>query len=92
MRRLALILGVVIATIAVSGPAYAYAHDRVADPWLHTALDVVTLAVVTSPLWTAYLWGAQRRGGLLALIAFVQIPAAVFAFVPIPDPVIHARR
>ncbi|GAA4899443.1 hypothetical protein LX16_0760 [Stackebrandtia albiflava] len=90
MRRLIVILGAVVTAVAASTPAYAYAHDRVADPWLHTALDVLTLVMVTSPLWTAYLWGPGRRGALLALIGVVQIPAAVFAFVPIADPVLHA--
>ena len=90
MRRFAIVAGVVLSVLAVSSPAYAYAHDRVANPWLHTVMDVLTLIVVTSPLWTAYFWGVARRRGLLTLIAVVQIPAAVFAFVPIPDPVLHA--
>lgn len=89
MRRIAVVLGVVAAALAVSSPAYAYAHDRVANPYLHTLLDVLTLAVATSPLWTAYLWGASRRGLLLALVAVVQVPVAVIGFVPIASPVVH---
>ncbi|MGH8794578.1 MAG: hypothetical protein ACRDXX_18250 [Stackebrandtia sp.] len=89
-RRVAVGFAAAAAAVAISTPAYAYAHDRVASPWLHTLLDVLTLAVVTSPLWTTYLWGSARRRGLLALVALVQIPAAVFAFVPIADPALHA--
>ena len=89
MRRVALMLGAVLAVLAVASPAQAYAHDRVANPALHTVLDVLTLAIVTAPLWTAYFWGKERRAVFLALLAIVQIPAAVFAFVPIADPVLH---
>ena len=89
MRRIGFIVCVVAMTIALPGPAFAYAHDRVADPWLHMVLDVMTLAMVTSPLWTAYWWDGSRRLSLLLLIGIVQIPAAVFAFVPIADPVLH---
>ncbi|HEY1178778.1 MAG TPA: hypothetical protein VGF17_21710 [Phytomonospora sp.] len=60
-----------------------------ANPALHAVLDVLTLAIVTAPLWTAYFWGKERRALMIALIGVVQIPAAVFAFVPIPDPVLH---
>lgn len=89
MRRVALILGAVLTVLAVSSPAQAYAHDRVANPALHAVLDVLTLAIVTAPLWTAYFWGKERRALMIALMGVVQIPAAVFAFVPIPDPVLH---
>ncbi|MEV0644368.1 hypothetical protein AB0I28_03805 [Phytomonospora sp. NPDC050363] len=89
MRRVALILGAVLTVLAVSSPAQAYAHDRVANPAMHAVLDVLTLAIVTAPLWTAYFWGKERRTLMLALMGIVQIPAAVFAFVPIPDPVLH---
>lgn len=86
----ATLIGAVVAAVGTATPAYAAFHDRVANPYLHTLLDALTLAIVTSPLWTAYLWGANRRRGLLALIAVVQIPVAVFSFVPIPDPALHA--
>ena len=75
--------------LAVSSPASAFAHDRVANPYLHSALDVLTLAVVTAPLWTAYFWGRRARGALVALIGLVQLPVAVVAFVPIADPRLH---
>lgn len=86
----ATLVGSVVAAISIASPAYAAFHDRVANPYLHTLLDALTLAIVTSPLWTAYLWGANRRRGLVALIAVVQVPVAVFSFVPIPDPALHA--
>ncbi|CAM3127213.1 hypothetical protein [Stackebrandtia soli] len=89
MRRIAVAVIAAVASLAIASPAYAYAHDRVHTPWLHTLLDVLTLAVVTSPVWTAFLWGAKARGGLIALIAVVQVPAAVFAFVPMHDPTLH---
>ena len=89
MRRLALAVMTALATLSIASPAYAYAPDRVHTPWLHTLLDVLTLVVVTSPVWTALLWGRKARGGLIALIAVVQVPAAVFAFVPMHDPTLH---
>lgn len=90
MRRVALVLGTAIGLVAVSAPAYAYAHDRVTNPYLHAALDIVTLAVLTAPVWTAFNWTRGRRSAwLVGLIALVQIPAGVLAFVPIPDPLLH---
>jgi hypothetical protein len=83
------------AMLAISAPAYAYAHDRVTNPYLHAALDLLTLAVVTAPVWTAFMWArftgaaGRRTAVLLTLIGLIQLPAAVLAFVPIPDPVIH---
>jgi hypothetical protein len=74
----------------ISAPAYAFAHDRVSNPYLHAVLDVLTLAVVTAPVWTAFTWSRGRRSAmLLTLVAVIQIPTAVIAFVPIADPVIH---
>jgi hypothetical protein len=90
MRRLAVVLGGVAAALWVSAPASAFAHDKVGNPYLHAILDVLVLGVVTAPLWTAYLWGARRRGLLMALVAVVQVPVAVIAFVPIVHPVVHA--
>jgi heme/copper-type cytochrome/quinol oxidase subunit 4 len=74
----------------VVSPALAFAHNHVANPYLHAAMDVLTLAVVTAPLWTAYLWGGQRRGLLIALVALVQLPVAVLAFMHIPHQGWHA--
>lgn len=79
-----------MAVLWVAAPASAFAHDRVHNTYLHAVLDVLTLAVVTSPLWTAYLWGGRRRALMMALVAVVQVPVAVIAFVPIVNPVIHA--
>lgn len=39
----------------------AFAHNEIGNPFLHAALDLLTVAVLTSPLWTAYLWLARRR-------------------------------
>jgi hypothetical protein len=106
MRRLAVVLGGLAAVLWVAAPASAFAHDRVRNPFLHSLLDVFSLAVVTAPLWTAYLWRAKalggraapdapsqslrrRRGLMLALIAVVQVPVAVVAFVPIVQPAVH---
>lgn len=89
MRRAALVLTPILAGVLVSAPAYAFAHDRVHNPYLHALLDVLTFAVVSAPIWSAFLWGAARRGVLLALIAVVQLPTAVIAFVPIQNPVLH---
>ncbi|GAA3244678.1 hypothetical protein ACFO1B_37765 [Dactylosporangium siamense] len=89
MRRA---LGVLIAAtglLLVASPASAFAHNAVHDRWLHLVLDGLTLAVVTAPLWTAYLWGAARRRLLLGLVAVVQLPVAVIGFVPIATPWIH---
>lgn len=90
MRRSAVPLALAALTLLIATPAYGFAHDRVTRPWLHAVLDVLSLAVVTAPLWTAYLWGGRRRGLLLALVAVVQLPVAVIAFTPILAPVPHA--
>jgi hypothetical protein len=89
MRRLAVVLGGAASVLWVASPASAFAHDKVANPYLHTALDALVLAVVTAPVWTAYLWGGRRRALLMALVALVQVPVAVIAFVPIVDPIVH---
>jgi hypothetical protein len=99
MRRVAVTALGVLAILWVATPASAFAHDRVANPYLHMALDVLVLAAVTAPLWTAYLWGGtglsgrerrNRRALLLALVTVVQVPVAVVAFVPIIHPGVHA--
>ena len=90
MRRLLVLLAGALAVLAVASPASAFSHDRVTNPYLHSALDLLTLGVVTAPLWTAYFWGSRRRGQLLALVAGIQLPVAVVAFVPIHNPVLHA--
>jgi len=90
MRRAVIFAGTVLAVLAVSSPSYAFAHNNVKSPLWHAVLDVLTLAVVSAPLWTAYAWGGRRRGLLLALIGFVQIPVGVIGFVPISNPLLHA--
>ena len=82
-------LGVTAAVLWVSTPATAFAHDKVTNPYLHTLLDVLSLAVVVSPVLSAYLWGARHRGLLAALVGVVQLPVAVIAFVPIVPPAVH---
>jgi hypothetical protein len=90
MRRLVLLVGVVVGVLLVASPASAFSHNRVHNVPLHMLLDVLTLAVVTAPLWTMYLWGGRQRVGLLiALIAFVQLPVGIVGFVPIVDPLLH---
>ena len=89
MRRFPVVLGTVVATLWVAEPASAFAHNRVSNSALHTVLDLLTLGVVTAPLWTAYLWGIERRRLLLSLVALIQLPVAVIAFVPIVHPVVH---
>ncbi|GIF68134.1 hypothetical protein Ais01nite_61690 [Asanoa ishikariensis] len=89
MRRLATVVAATAAALWISAPASAFAHANVVNPYLHTALDVLTVGVVTAPLWTAYFW-TGRRLPLVALIAIVQVPVAVFGFVQIPNPFWHA--
>jgi len=74
----------------MAAPPVAFFHNNVHNPYVHVVLDVLTLAVATAPLWTAYLWGGQRRALLLALVAVVQLPVAVIGFVPAVNPVVHA--
>ncbi|MFI5838495.1 hypothetical protein ACIA8K_02090 [Catenuloplanes sp. NPDC051500] len=77
------------AILWVAAPASAFAHDKVANPYLHALLDMLSLAVVISPIVSAYLWGSERRGLLLALTGLVQAPVAVIAFVPVVPPAVH---
>jgi hypothetical protein len=74
----------------MAAPPLAFFHNNLHNPYVHVALDVLTLAVATAPLWTAYLWGGRRRGLLLALVAVVQLPVVVIGFVPAVNPVVHA--
>ena len=74
----------------MAAPPVAFFHNNVHNPYVHAVLDVLTLAVATAPLWTAYFWGGQRRALLLALVAVVQLPVAVIGFVPAVNPVVHA--
>jgi hypothetical protein len=70
--------------------AVAFYHNNVHNPYAHAVLDVLTVAVATAPLWTAYYWGGRRRGMLLALVAVVQLPVAIVGFVPFVNPWLHA--
>jgi hypothetical protein len=90
MRRPAVAAVLAALTLFVSAPAYGFAHDRVANPYLHAVLDVLTLAVVTAPLWTLYVWGRRPGLALVGLVALVQLPVGVIGFVPILDPRAHA--
>jgi hypothetical protein len=89
MRRLALVTGTALGTLAVADPAEAFFHNAVTNPYLHAVLDGLTLACVVAPLWTAFLWAANRRGLLVTLVTVVQVPVAIAGFVPIIDPVVH---
>jgi hypothetical protein len=89
MRRILMVGGLVAGILLVASPAQAFAHNDVANPYLHAGLDVLTLAVISAPLWTAYFWGPRRRGWLLGLVAVVQLPVAVIGFAPLSNPVLH---
>ncbi|MEV0453882.1 hypothetical protein [Catellatospora methionotrophica] len=90
MRRAVAVLTMVTGLLLIAAPAQAFAHNRVTNPALHTVFELLTIAVVLSPVWTAFAWGPRRRGLLVALIAVVQLPVAIIGFVPIPNPVAHA--
>lgn len=89
MRRLMSTALLTAGLILIASPAQAFAHNRVTNPALHAVLDLLTLAVVLSPIVTARLWGPTRRRALLALIAVVQLPVAIVGFVPIINPGLH---
>jgi hypothetical protein len=89
MRRTVLFLVIAVGVVLIASPAAAFAHDRVANPYLHALLDGVTLVTVTLPLFTTRLWGRDRRGFLLGVVALVQAPVAVIGFVPVANPALH---
>lgn len=89
MRRIITVVGIAAGLLLVAAPASAFAHNKIQSPVLHAVLDGLTLAVVSAPLWTAYLWGSRRRGPLIALVAAVQVPVGVIGFVPIANPWLH---
>ena len=89
MRRAAAVLTLVLAGLWIATPAQAFAHNAVHNATLHAVLDALTLMVVTAPVWTALLWSGGDRRWLAALVAVVQLPVAVIAFVPIADPTVH---
>ena|SRR5690242_13160260 len=89
MRRAATVLALILAGLWLATPAQAFAHNAVHNTALHTLLDGLTLTVVTAPVWTALLWSGAHRWWLAALIAVVQIPVAIIAFVPIAGPWLH---
>jgi hypothetical protein len=89
MRRAAVLLTLVIAGLWIATPAQAFAHNRVHNTTLHAILDALTLVVVSAPVWTALLWSGGNRWLLAGLVAIVQVPVAVIAFVPIINPYLH---
>jgi hypothetical protein len=89
MRRAAVLLILVLASLGVATPAQAFAHNRVHSPALHALLDALTLVVVSAPVWTALLWSGGNRRLLAALVAVVQLPVAIIGFVPIVNPYLH---
>ncbi len=89
MRRAAAALALVVAGLWFATPAQAFAHNAVHNTALHAVLDGLTLVVVSAPIWTALLWSGGRRWLLAGLIAVVQIPVAIIAFVPIANPWLH---
>jgi hypothetical protein len=89
MRRAAVLLTLVAATLWIATPAQAFAHNNVHNAYLHAVLDALTLVVVSAPVWTALLWTGGSRWWLAALIAVVQVPVAIIGFVPIANPWLH---
>jgi hypothetical protein len=89
MRRLLPIAILATGLVLIASPAQAFAHNRVTNPYLHTLVDLLTVAVVLSPVVTVYRWGPHRKTLLLALITVVQIPVAIIGFVPILHPTLH---
>lgn len=82
-RRLIFVATTAAMLVAVSSPAMAFQHDRVHNPVLHWTLDIASLLIVVAPIWTALLWGKGRsKWALAGLIALVQVPVAILAFVP----------
>jgi hypothetical protein len=86
MGRTVLFLVIAVGVVMIANPATAFAHDRVAHPYLHALLDGVTLVTVALPLVTTRLWERGRRGLLLSVVALVQAPVAVIGFVSIAAP------
>jgi hypothetical protein len=89
MRRAAVLVPLVLAALWFAAPAYALAPDDPISPSLHPLLDGLTLIVVTAPVWTVVLWSRGNKWLLAGLIAVVQIPVAIIAFVPIANPVVQ---
>jgi hypothetical protein len=56
---------------------------------MRTMLTVLTVAVVTAPVWTLFLWGGQHRWLMIPLVAGVQLPLAGAALLPTIDPLLH---
>jgi hypothetical protein len=90
MRRFAVVPGGAVAVLWVAAPASAFADARVHNPYLHAVLDLLTLGVITAPMWTAFCWGGSHRTLLLLLVGLVQVPVAIIAVVPVLHPAIHA--
>jgi hypothetical protein len=89
MRRIVTVAGTAAGLLLVAAPASAFAHNRIHTPWLHALLDLLTLAVVASPVITAALWERRGRWSLVTLVTLVQLPVAVIGFVPIQNPAVH---
>jgi hypothetical protein len=85
MRRISLLAPIGLAALLFLTPLHRIIHPEIDSPLPHAALDAVTVAVLTAPLWTFAHWGTRRRVQLGALIGIVQLPAAVVALSPVGD-------
>jgi hypothetical protein len=85
MRRIAFLAPIGLAALLFLTPLHRVIHPEIDSPLPHAALDAVTLAVLTAPLWTFVHWGASHRVQLGALIGIVQLPALALAVWPVGD-------
>ncbi len=95
MRRLATVLAIAVLAIpVVAAPAFAFYHDNVHNLYLHTLLDLLTLAVVAAPIVSLSLWrehvpARERKRAAFWVMLVPQLPAAALAFMTFPRPWLH---
>jgi hypothetical protein len=82
MRRNLLLAPIGLAALLFLTPIHRIIHPQIDSPLLHAALDVLTLAALTAPLWTLAFWGPGHRAQLGALIGIVQLPAVALGMWP----------
>jgi hypothetical protein len=92
MRRLATVLAIaVLAILVVAAPALAFYHDHVHNLYLHTLLDLLTLAVISAPIiglsvWRGHVPSRQRKRAAFWVLLAMQLPAGLLAFASFPRP------
>jgi hypothetical protein len=95
MRRLVTVLAIAaVAILVMAAPALAFYHNNVHNLYLHTLLDLLTLAVVSAPIIGLYLWGRhvparERKQAAFWVMLGLQLPAAALAFMTFPRPWLH---